>query len=135
MNRLYPPFPFFKESLVKKKKFENILFVCTANRMRSRTAEDLYKDDRRFKVQSAGTSSFADSILTGEMLQWADLIVVMEKRHRDFIRKNFPGESRGKEIAILNIPDMFDYMEPALVKEIREKFEQVYVKALRELQK
>jgi len=120
---------------VKKKKLENILFVCTANRMRSRTAEDLYKDDRRFKVQSAGTSSFADSILTGEMLQWADLIVVMEKRHRDFIRKNFPGESRGKEIAILNIPDMFDYMEPALVKEIREKFEQVYVKALRELQK
>jgi protein-tyrosine-phosphatase len=36
-----------------------ILFVCTANKMRSKTAEELYKNDARFMVKSAGVADFA----------------------------------------------------------------------------
>jgi len=32
----------------------NVLFVCTANQQRRPTAEELYRNDRRFTVRSAG---------------------------------------------------------------------------------
>jgi len=38
---------------------ERILFVCTANVDRSRTAEDLYRADERYEVRSAGVAPFA----------------------------------------------------------------------------
>jgi protein-tyrosine-phosphatase len=38
---------------------QRILFVCTANVDRSRTAEDLYRADPRYEVLSAGTAAFA----------------------------------------------------------------------------
>lgn len=40
-----------------------ILFVCTVNRMRSATAYEIYKDDTRFDVDSAGTDRTANVVL------------------------------------------------------------------------
>ena len=57
---------------------ERILFVCTANVDRSRTAEDLYRDDPRYEVRSAGTAPFATTPLTRDLLQWAERVFVME---------------------------------------------------------
>jgi len=62
-----------------------ILFVCTINKMRSATAEVIYKNDERFEVKSAGTDSTANTILSIDLLNWADSIVVMEKEHRNFL--------------------------------------------------
>ena len=50
---------------------ERILFICTANVDRSRTAEDLYRDDPRYDVLSAGLAPFAATPMSRELLQWA----------------------------------------------------------------
>lgn len=76
------------------KKPVKILFVCTANRMRSRTAEELYRGDTRFSVKSAGTSIFAQVIINEDLVEWADHIVVMERHHEDKIRKKFSAEGQ-----------------------------------------
>jgi len=107
-----------------------VLFVCTANRMRSRTAEKMYADDDRFEVRSAGTSEFAYRMIDGEILRWADLVVVMEPAHVQNIRSRFPDLYREKRIVSLDIPDIYDYMDPSLMGQIRKRFEKVYKKMI-----
>lgn len=51
---------------------ERILFVCTANRDRSPTAEDLYANDARYEVRSAGTWQYAVTPISDELVAWAD---------------------------------------------------------------
>ena len=73
---------------------ERILFVCTANVDRSRTAEDLYADDPRYEVRSAGTAPFATLPLTRDLLLWADRVFVMNEREdptATLIKMRFPG--------------------------------------------
>jgi predicted protein tyrosine phosphatase len=107
-----------------------ILFICTANRMRSATAEKIYQDDVRFEVQSAGTHPLADQVLDEYLLDWADAIVVMEKNHRNFIRAKFPEYYAQKKIVCLYIPDEYAFMDEGLIALLRNKFEEVYQRGL-----
>ncbi len=107
-----------------------ILFICTANRMRSATAEKIYQDDVRFEVQSAGTHPLADQILNEHLLDWADAIVVMEKSHRNFIRAKFPEYYAQKKIVCLYIPDEYAFIDEGLIALLRNKFEEVYQRGL-----
>ena len=103
-----------------------ILFVCTVNRMRSATAHTIYSEDPRFEVRSAGTDKHANTVLTEELLHWANAIVVMEKEHRDFIRDNFKDIYQTKKIVCLYIRDLYIYMQPELIDTLKTKFEEVY---------
>jgi predicted protein tyrosine phosphatase len=67
------------------------------------------------EVASAGTNNDADVPLSSELIDWADLIVVMEKQHRAKIQKRFRQSLNGKRIICLDIPDDYEFMEPALV--------------------
>jgi hypothetical protein len=80
----------FKEDLMTDKL--KILFVCTVNRMRSATAHKFFESDPRFEVDSAGTNKSASTVLEPEhlALEWADVVMVMEKSHRNFIRHQYP---------------------------------------------
>jgi protein-tyrosine phosphatase len=106
-----------------KEKRRKVLFVCTANQQRSPTAERMYSDDSRFEVKSAGTEALFGREVTSRDLRWADLVVVMENHHRQKIRRRFPEESDESEFIVLGIPDVYQYMEIALQREIRERFE------------
>ncbi len=95
---------------------ERILFVCTANVDRSRTAEDLYKDDDRYEVRSAGVAPFATVPLTRDLLLWADRVFVMneqEDQHRTLIRIRFPDVDR--PIVDLDIEDRWRRGDTELV--------------------
>ena len=104
----------------------NLLFVCTDNRMRSPTAQQIYEEDERYTVKSAGTAPDAVVPLSASLLEWADSIVVMEKRHRNWIRKRFPHIYATKKIVCLYIPDEYDNMQSELINLIRSRFENVY---------
>lgn len=107
-----------------------LLFVCTVNYIRSATAHEIYRDDARFEVQSAGTSRLARQRLTPALLAWADAVIVMEKRHRDVIRRQYPAVYRQKRVACLQLPDDYLYMEPQLIEVLRERVEEVYRRRL-----
>lgn len=106
------------------------LFVCTVNRMRSTTAHEIYKDDPRFEVDSAGTDRTANTVLEEWHLEWADAIVVMEKYHRNVIRGKFPAWSDKKPIVCLYIEDIYGFMQPELIAILREKFEDAHRRGL-----
>ena len=95
---------------------EHILFICTANVDRSRTAEDLYREDDRYEVRSAGVAPFATVPLTRELLLWADRIFVMnegEDQHQTVIRIRFPEVDR--PIIDLDVEDRWRRGDPELV--------------------
>jgi len=94
----------------------NILFVCSRNKWRSRTAEDLFKDSNVHNVRSAGTASVARIKVSEKLLSWAEIIFVMEKRHREQLKSKFPLILDEKEIIVLNIPDEYEYMDDELVE-------------------
>ena len=101
---------------------EHILFVCTANIDRSRTAEDLYAVDPRYEVASAGTAPFATAPLTRDLLRWADRVFVMSERddrHHTLIRMRFPDLKL--RIVDLDIEDRWRRGHPELVKLLLKK--------------
>jgi len=101
---------------------QRVLFVCTANQQRSPTAERLYQDDPRFEVRSAGTDALFGRRVTREDLEWADLVVVMEDRHEQKIRSEFPEAAEKTHLVVLGIPDVYQFMDQRLQREISERF-------------
>lgn len=99
---------------------KNLLFICSRNKWRSLTAEKIYKNNRDFNVKSAGTENFARVRVTSQMPVWADIIFVMEKRHKEKLVQNFPEETSNKKIIILEIPDIYRYMDKELIEEIKD---------------
>ena len=98
-----------------------ILFVCTANIDRSPTAEHIYSDTSDLEVKSAGISDYARTPISLELIEWADVILCMEKKHKTKIEKLFSAITEKKVIDFLDIPDNYRYMNIDLVNIIREK--------------
>jgi predicted protein tyrosine phosphatase len=102
---------------------KRVLFLCSRNRLRSPTAEAVFADYPGIEVDSAGLSPDADVRLSGEQVEWADLIVVMETIHRQRLNKAFGSALKGKQVVVLGIPDDYDYMDPALVELLKARCE------------
>lgn len=100
---------------------KRVLFICSQNRLRSPTAEHLFASWEGLEVASAGLKHDAENPVTPEALEWADLIFVMEKAHRDKLAKKFRTYLNGKRMICLDIPDEFEYMDPELVALLRAR--------------
>jgi len=100
-----------------------VLFVCTANKLRSPTAEDLFKDLAGFEVLSAGTDAGAPRPLTKELVASADLIFAMETHHRERIRKKYKQRPADNRIITLHIPDEYERGDPVLIALLKERAE------------
>lgn len=94
---------------------KRILFLCSQNKLRSPTAEAIFADNPAIEVDSAGLNNDAVVPLSEEQVRWADLIIVMEKSHRNRLNRKFRSALAGKRIAVLDIPDEYDYMELSLI--------------------
>ena len=95
--------------------------MCSRNRLRSPTAEQVFASWPDIETASAGINRDADNPVTPELLQWADLILVMERTHRSKLSAKFKAQMAGKRVVCLEIPDRFDYMEPALVELLKAR--------------
>ena len=95
---------------------KNVLFICSQNRLRSPTAEQLFAQRPDIEVASAGTNSDADTPLSPELVEWADVIFVMEKIHRTKLQQRFRASLKSKRVVCLDIPDKYGFMDQALVR-------------------
>ncbi|TGQ02249.1 MULTISPECIES: low molecular weight protein tyrosine phosphatase family protein [unclassified Mesorhizobium] len=100
---------------------KNILFVCSQNRLRSPTAEQVYSTRRDIEVASAGTNHDADTPLTHELVAWADIIFVMEKTHRTKLQKKFKASLKAAKVICLDIPDDYEFMDPELIELLKAR--------------
>jgi len=98
-----------------------ILFVCTANLQRSPTAEKLFQGwNGEWEARSAGiTPEPGCRTLTQELIDWADVIIAMERLHGSYMNAHFRGCS--EKTNILGIPDIYFQNDPELVSELLKK--------------
>lgn len=100
----------------------NILFVCSKNKRRSRTAEHIFKNEQRFNVRSAGLSQKSDRKISENDIHWADLILVMENEHRSKLRELYNHLELPKTV-VLDIPDDYEFMDDELIELLKDKIE------------
>jgi predicted protein tyrosine phosphatase len=105
-----------------------VLFVCGMGRLRSPTAEQVFagwrgRDGARTPLQtaSAGTNHDADTPLSPELIEWADIILVMEEAHRAKLAARFRNVLRGKRVVCLNVGDDYTFMDPKLIEVLKER--------------
>ena len=95
---------------------KKVLFLCTHNRLRSPTAEQVFSTWPGVETDSAGLGADAEMPLSPEQIKWADVIFVMEKVHRRRLSAKFRRYLNGKRVICLDIPDEYEYMPPELVQ-------------------
>jgi protein-tyrosine phosphatase len=94
----------------------NILFICSRNKWRSRTAETIFRKSPYFNVKSAGTEPTAVVRVNLKLIEWADIIFVMENKHKSRLKSLFSNEISNKRIIVLDIPDEYQYMDEELIE-------------------
>jgi predicted protein tyrosine phosphatase len=99
----------------------NLLFICSENRLRSATAEAVFSKYPNISAIGAGTNSDAETPVTGDLIEWADVVLVMEKSHKNKISKKFSELLKSKRLVCLDIPDNYEYMQPELIKLLEAK--------------
>lgn len=97
----------------------NVLFVCSRNNWRSRTAETIFRDNQNHSFRSAGTANDARIKVSERLVTWAELIFVMEKRHKQRLRDRFGDLLNDKQIVILDIEDNYRYMDEELIETLK----------------
>lgn len=104
---------------------QNILFVCSRNQWRSPTAERVWRTHPLIDTRSAGTSPNARHPITLDDIRWAEIVFVMEEKHKNRLLAAFPSAFKHKPIHVLDIPDEYKYMDPELIAEIIGSVESV----------
>ena len=92
----------------------NLLFICSKNQWRSPTAELLFKDHAIHVARSAGTSDKARIRINQKMIDWADVLFVMERKHLDIIRQRFL--LADQTLVVLDIEDNYAFGDPELIE-------------------
>jgi predicted protein tyrosine phosphatase len=95
---------------------KNVLFICSQNKLRSPTAEQVFSSHPQIECTSAGLNHDAENPVTPELVEWADLIFVMEKAHKNKLSAKFKKNLSKARVICLDIPDDYDYMDPMLIK-------------------
>jgi len=105
---------------------KKILFVCSANKDRSKTAEDYFsKHYSDLYFDSAGTNKntcnkLGTNYISEEQLDLADKIFVMENKHLKAIKEVF-GNKHYSKITVLNINDIYKYGSKELIQILKAK--------------
>ena len=95
-----------------------VLFLCAMNKQRSATAAQLYRNDARLAVRSAGLRTDARRRVSDQDLEWAEVVFVMEREHLSTLRTRF-SHLVLPPVEVLDIPDDYEYMDVHLQEMLR----------------
>lgn len=100
---------------------KTVLFICGRNELRSPTAEQLFSTRPDLEVASAGLDPKCRNPVTPELLEWADIVFVMERAHRTKLSQQFRAHLKDARVVCLDIPDIYGFMDPALVALLEQR--------------
>jgi predicted protein tyrosine phosphatase len=97
------------------KLLSHLLFICSKNQWRSPTAEMLFKNHPLHEAKSAGTSVKARVKINQKLIDWASIIFVMERKHKEILKQNFHSSIANKQVIVLDIADDYNFGDEELV--------------------
>ena len=104
----------------------NVLFVCSLNKVRSLTAQHIFQKRVDLQVLSAGTQSNARVVISQKLIDWADIIFLMEKEHEEKLRNKYSEIVQKKQIVCLHIENGYEYMDEDLVEALKRATENYF---------
>lgn len=117
-------------------KDKRVLCLCSASLLRSQTLATVLYEKYQYNTRSAGVSDYALIPVSTALLEWADEIVCVEQEvynqlmydiqllvNQDLWVEEDIDEIRRKTIT-LNIPDIYERMNPTLQRIIIEQYEE-----------
>ena len=108
----------------KNSRLSNLLFICSKNQWRSPTAEMLFRNHPVHQARSAGTSDKARVKVNQKAIEWADVVFVMERRHKEQLNQRFAHAVAQKQLIVLDIKDNYRFGEAELVELLRNSLEE-----------
>jgi predicted protein tyrosine phosphatase len=100
---------------------KRVLCVCSAGLLRSPTMARVLAETYNYNTRAAGiTEEYALIDVNDVLIEWADEIVVAEDSMGVEIMKRFPSVTK---YISLDLPDIYERMNPRLVKLIKERYE------------
>jgi predicted protein tyrosine phosphatase len=81
----------------------------------------VFSDYGGIECLSAGLNYGADNPVTPELIEWAELIFVMEKAHCQKLSSRFAPYLGNRTVVCLDIPDVYPFMDPELVRLLKAK--------------
>lgn len=100
--------------------FKRVLCVCSAGLLRSSTIAYVLSNNG-YNTRAAGVHDYALVEVDEVLIQWADIIVFAADEHHKVLKDQL----EGKEVHVLNIPDQYEFRNPALVQIIDEKLHEI----------
>ena len=104
---------------------KRLLFICSENRLRSPTAEAVFFEYDGVEAIGAGTNADSETPVSGDLIEWADIVLVMEKVHRNKVSKKYKKLLKDKRVVVLDIPDIYECMQPELIGLLKAKVSKV----------
>ena len=111
-------------------KEKRVLCLCSASLLRSQTLATVLYEKYQYNTRSAGVSDYALTPVNTALLKWADEIICVEQDVFDTLMNdlNKYEESNGERIElqniiVLDIPDIYERMNPTLQRIIIEQYE------------
>jgi predicted protein tyrosine phosphatase len=106
-----------------------LLFVHARGDPSRSFPEQVLNGDPRVAFRTVSLGDEELSAPEEEVISWADVIVVMEKRMRHIIRRRFKPAGRTKRVVCLHLPEQYDMQDPTYLRLFRERIE-VYLAKL-----
>lgn len=94
----------------------NLLFICSKNKLRSPTAENVFSAYAGINAIGCGINADSETPLSGDLVKWADVIFAMEAAHKKKISTSYQNLLKGKKVVCLSIPDNYAKMDPELIR-------------------
>lgn len=80
------------------------------------TAEKMFANRQGLTVKSAGIASTARIRISPKLIRWADLVFVMENRHKEYLLSNFGDLINLSRVVCLDLPSGYRYNDPELIE-------------------
>jgi predicted protein tyrosine phosphatase len=104
--------------------FERVLCVCSAGLLRSPTIAYVLSLNG-FNTRAAGVHDYALIEVDLVLVDWADIVVFADKHHLDVLPEFLKTRLEGKQIFVLDIPDIYQFRDPELMEIITDKLYEV----------
>ena len=99
----------------------NLLFICSKNRLRSPTAEMIFNDYEEISAVSCGINKDSPTALSGDLMEWADHVFVMEKIHYKKVMQSYSKLLKDTPLTKLGIPDKYEFMQSELIDILEQR--------------
>lgn len=75
----------------------NLLFVCSENKLRNPTVEEVFSGYEGINAIGCSANTDAEAIISGDPIEWDDIVFVMEHSHRNKVSKKFKDLLKNKK--------------------------------------